>query len=117
MDHQVWSQGEGIGERDQAVFEIRRSYFDDVELPDGPTLVVAEKCIGAGEPGREGWADFGRIRTDDRYLTVVDLQVLLQLSEAPQLARAFRSPIPAVEAQDQRKPPRQFRQGDRLMPM
>jgi hypothetical protein len=117
MDHQIGSQGKGIGKCHQAVFEIGRCDFNDIELSDGLTFVIAEKGERRGESGSEGRADFGWIRTDDRQLTVVDLQVLLQLIEAPNLARAFRSPIAAVEAYDQRKTLRQFRQGDRLMPM
>jgi hypothetical protein len=103
MDLQVGSQGKGIGQCHQAVFEIGRCDFDHVELSDGLTLVIAEKCERRSQSGSESRADFGRIRTDDRQLTVVDLQVFLQLIEAPNQARAFWSPIAAVEAHDQRK--------------
>jgi len=77
VDCEVRRQGKGIRERDQAVFEIRRGHFDDIELTDGPTLVVAEKCIRCGQSGAEGRADFRRVGANGDQLTVVDLQVLL----------------------------------------
>jgi hypothetical protein len=117
MDFQIWSQGKGIGKRNQAVFEIGRRHFNHIELSDGTTLVITEECKGRPEPCSEGRADVWWIGTDNCKLTVVDLQVLLQFEEAPHLARAFRSPIAAVEAHDQRKTTGQFRQGDGLMPM
>ena len=106
--------GKSIGKRHQAVFEIGWCHFNRIELSDSPTLVITEKCERRSESGSEGRTDFCRIRTDDRQLTVVDLQVLLQLREAPHLARAFRSPIAAVEAHDQRKATGQFGQRDQV---
>ena len=100
MDRQVGSQGKGIGKRHQAVFEIGWCHFNDIELSDGLTLMITEKCERRSESGSEGRTDFGGIRTDDRQLSVVDLQVLLQFDEAPHLARTFRSPITTIEADD-----------------
>ena len=108
VDCQVRSQGKGIGKRDQAVFEIRCGHFHDIEWSDGLTLVVAEKRIRRSQSGAEGRADFWRIGAYDGQLTVIYLQVLLQFDVAPQLQRAFRSPIATVEAQDERKSIRQF---------
>jgi hypothetical protein len=117
VNRQVRGQREGIGKCDQAVFEIGRCHFDHIELPDGLTLMVTEEGEGSAESGSEGRAHFCRVRTDDGKLTVVDLQILLQFEEAPHLARAFRSPIAAVKAQDQRKATGEFGQRHGLMPM
>ena len=57
VDRQVGSQGKGIGKRDQAVFEIGRCHFDDIELSDGLTLMITEKCERRRQPGSEGRAD------------------------------------------------------------
>jgi len=109
MDRQVGSQRKRIGQGHEPIFEIWRRHFHDIELPDGATLVVTEKSEGGAESSSEGRAHFGRICADDGQLAVIDLQVLLQFIEAPHLLRAFRSPIAAVKAQDQRKAVRQLR--------
>lgn len=62
-----------MGSRHQAVFEMRRGDFDDIELPEGPTPVVAEKREGGAETGAEGGAHFRRVGADDGQLAVVDL--------------------------------------------
>ena len=77
VDRQVRSKGKGVGKGDQAISEIRRGYFHDIELPDGLTLVVTEKRIRRSQSAAEGRAHFWRIRADDGQLAVVDLQVLL----------------------------------------
>ncbi len=109
VNRQVRSQRKGIGKGDQAVSEIRWGHFDDIELPDGLTLVVAEKRIGRSQSGAEGRADFWRIGANNSQFAVIDLQVLLKFYKAPQLPRTFGSPVATVEAQDQRKATRQFR--------
>ncbi len=117
MDRQIRSQGKGIGKRDQAVFEIRWGHFHNIELPDGLTLVVTEKRVCRSQSSAKGCAHFWWISADNGQLTVVDLQILLQFDKAPQLPRAFRSPIAAVEAENQRKAARKFRERNRLLPM
>ena len=77
VDGKVRSKGKGIRKGDQAVSEIGRGHFYDIELPDGLTLVVTEKRIRRSQSGAVGRADFWRVGADDGQLTVVDLQVLL----------------------------------------
>ena len=77
MDRQIRGQGESKGQGDQAVFEIWRGHFHDIELPDGAAFMVTEKCVGRSKPGAKGRTDFWRIGADDRQLAVVDLQVIL----------------------------------------
>ena len=77
VDGKVRSKGKGIRKGDQAVSEIRRGHFYDIELPDGLTLVVTEKRIRRRQSGAEGRADFWRVGADDSKLIVVDLQILL----------------------------------------
>lgn len=103
VDRQIGPEGEGIGQCQEPIFEVRRCDLNHVELSDGFPLVVAEKREGGIQSGAEGRIHLGRIRTDHGKLAVVDLQVFLQLVKAPNLARTFRSPIAAVEAQDERK--------------
>ncbi len=103
VDGQVGLEGKGVGQRQETVFEVRRGHFNHVELPDGLSLVVAEKREGGIETGTERRENLGRVRADHGQLAVVDLQVILQIDETPNLARAFRSPIAAVEAQNERK--------------
>ncbi len=117
VDREVGSQGKSIGKCNQPVSEIRRGHFHYIELPDGLTLVVTEKRIGRSQTGTERRADLGRVGAYDGQLTVVDLQVFLQFEEAPQLQRAFRSPIATVKAHDQRKLAREFRQLGQLLSM
>jgi hypothetical protein len=50
-------------------------------------------------------------------VAVIDLEFVLQSSEAPNLARTFRSPVPAIEAEKKRKPLGEFRDGDEFPPV
>lgn len=77
MNRQVGSQGKGIWKGDQAVFEIRRSHFHDIELPYSLTLVVTKEGVRGSQSAAEGSADFWRVGADNGQLTVVDVQVLL----------------------------------------
>ncbi len=85
------------------MFKVRRSDFRHVELPDGVSLMVAEERKRCPESGAKGGANLWGISTDHREATVVHPQVILKLGEAPNLARAFWSPIAAIEAEDERK--------------
>jgi hypothetical protein len=63
MDGQIGSQGEGVRNRQQAVFGVRRGDFDDVELLDGRAVMIAEVLVRSGlqvsphpvPKGAQGW--------------------------------------------------------------
>jgi hypothetical protein len=103
VDGQVGGQGKGVRNGQQAVFGIRRRYLNNVELPNGFALMVAEKRKGSTHASPEGGTDLRRVSTDHGEVTVVHSQFILQVGEVPNLARAFWSPVPTIEAEDKRK--------------
>ena len=80
-------------------------------------LVVAQERQGGAQANTKGVRDLGRIRTDDGEVAIVDPQLILQFHEVPHLARAFGSPVPAVETQDERKASGEFGEPDGLITM
>ena len=103
VDRQVGSQGKGVRNGQQTVFGIRRCDLNNVELPNGFALMVAEKCKGSTHASPEGGTDLWRVSADHSEITVVHPQLILQVGEVPNLARAFWSPVSAIEAEDKRK--------------
>ena len=103
MNREIRQEREGIRQGEEPVPECRRRRLDDVESRDGAPLVVAQECEGGAEPGAERRGDLGRVRRDHRELAVVDGEFVLELGQVPQLAPALRSPVPTVEAHDERE--------------
>jgi hypothetical protein len=50
-------------------------------------------------------------------VAIVDPQFILQFHKVPHLARAFGSPVPPVETQDERKASGEFGEPDGLLVM
>jgi hypothetical protein len=117
VDRQIRAERERVGQRDQAVLEARGGLLDDVQLGDGPALVITQERERGAEARAERGGDLGRIGADNREVAVVDGQLVLQRREVPDLARALWSPVAAVEAQDERKAVGELGEPDRLAPV
>ena len=76
--------------------------------------MIAQERKGGAESCAERRRDLGRVRRDHRELAVVDGEFVLELGQVPQLAPALRSPVPAVEAHDERELARERGEADRL---
>lgn len=97
---QVRHQGKSIGNgRNTAAFRRLRH----IELPDNFAFLIAEEVKLGTEAGSERGINFRRIDADDRELTIVNRQFFLKFYVVAQLHLAFRSPVAAVEANDQRE--------------
>src|SRR4029453_1714181 len=115
VDDEGGQEREGVGQGDRAMPESRRGLLDDVEVRDRPTLMVAEKGECCAEPRAERGGHLRRVRRDHRHLAVVDREFVVQFGEVPDLALALRSPVAAVETQDERELTDQLGETDGLV--
>src|SRR4029450_2397635 len=80
-------------------------------------FVVAQEGKVGAQANPKGISALRRIGTDHGEVTIVDPQFILQFHKVPYLARAFGSPVPPVETQDERKAFGEFGEPDGLLAM
>ena len=107
MNRKIRQQRERIGNRDQAVALVGGVH--DIELADDRAIRVAEKRKARTQTGPEGGVDLRRIDARGRKLAIAYGQLFLELGQKAQLHLALRSPVTAIEDQDQRKLPGDLR--------
>ncbi len=103
MNRQIGGERECIRNGKQTVLGVWGGDFDNVELLDRRAFMIAEERKRGSHTSAKGCTDLRRIGTDDRQITVVHSEVVLQMGQVPHLARAFWSPVAPVEAQDEWK--------------
>jgi hypothetical protein len=91
--------------------------IDDVELPNGPALVVAQERERGAQSGTERGGDLRSVGADHSDVAVVDIELALQLDQVPQLALALRSPVATVEGHDQGVPVGELAELHGFLPM
>src|SRR5262249_15227082 len=88
------------------------------ELVDRTPLRVTEEREARAEPGAERRRHRGRIDADRGEMAIVHVELVLEFRRVvPQLARALRSPVAAIEGQDERKLARERRDARGLAEM
>jgi len=72
---------EGVRDRDAGVLRVR--LIDDVQLSDGPAVMIAQERERRAQPGAERTRDLRGIGADHGEVAVVYVELALELGQVP----------------------------------